>query len=253
MSKRIQKNDFIVITTQRTGSSMFLDILDGYENIEGHMELFLDQDRKSPAMAGKNDYPRYYEWKKGELKIRPFSVFRYLSDLYARDSSVGFKLMYSHLLKYPEILAFIAYKRLKIVHLIRNNFLDIVISEKLAELSGKSHTTTSTETNTQTIQLEPSEVLNRIKKLDQNTQFIRKLMVFMKMNNTIEIYYEDLLQNTSDAMADVKSFLNIDLASEQKTSNLIKRQTKNKENLISNYDELKNAFSITEYKNLINN
>jgi len=249
----MQKNDFIVITTQRTGSSMFLDILDGYQNIEGHMELFLDQERKSPAMAGKNDYPRYFEWNKGDLKVRPFSVFRYLSDLYARDSSVGFKLMYSHLWKYPEILVFIAYKRLKVIHLIRNNFLDIVISEKLAELSGKSHTTSSTETNSHTIHLEPSEVLSRVKKLDDNTQFIRKLIAFMKMNSCIEIYYEDLLQNTSIAMVEVKNFLNIEITSEQKVSNLIKRQTKNKNNLISNYDELKNAFSFTEYKSLINN
>lgn len=249
----MKSNDYIVLTTQRTGSSMFLDVLNGFPGYEGHMELFLDHKRKSPALAGKNDFLRYYEWKNNKYSFRPFSVWRYLSEFYSRESYLGFKLMYSHLKKYPETVPYIAYKKLKIIHLIRNNYLDIIISEKIAELTGKSHTTNSSEDNKQTIYLQPQIVLDRVKKLHSNTKFIRKLISTLKMNQSIEIYYEDILSDPDKTMDKVKNLIGIDNSTELKQSTLKKRQTKCKKDIIRNYDELTQILSNSEYNYLLNN
>ena len=72
-------NNFIVLTTQRTGSSMFLDSLNSLTGVEGHMELFLDQFREKPAMAGKNDYLRFIESRDQLSIIRPFATWKYLN------------------------------------------------------------------------------------------------------------------------------------------------------------------------------
>jgi len=205
-----------------------------------------------PALAGNNEYPRYFEWKQNRLSIRPFSVWRYMSDFYSRDSSVGFKLMYSHLRNYPETVPFIAYKRLKIIHLIRTNYLDIILSEKIAELTGTSHTTNAAEDNKQALYLDPVIALNRVKTLDANTRRIRKLTSSLVTNQSIEIHYEDILKAPDTTMETVKDFLGIDTSVKQIQSNLKKRQTKTKQEIIGNYDELVSFFSQTKFEYLFN-
>jgi len=234
----VGKNNFIVLTTQRTGSSMFMDVLNGYPDIEGHMELFLDQARTSPGIAGKNDLIRYFEWKDLNFSFRPFSVWKYLSILYAKKPSVGFKLMYSHLRNYPDIFPYLAFKRIKIIHLVRKNYLDIIISEKIADFTGKSHTTDKTEVNSETLYLDPVETLNKILKLESNTKKIRKLISKFIMCNKLEVYYEDVVNDPVTTLSKVKFFLDIDISADQIQSNLKKRQTKKKSEIISNYDEI---------------
>lgn len=245
------KHNYIVLTTQRTGSSMFMDTLNRFPNIEGHMELFLDHKRMKPPLAGDNTYPRYCEWTENHIAIRPFSVWRYLYGLYSRNDSAGFKLMYSHVRNYPDTLPYLLFNRTKIIHLIRKNYLDIIISEKIAEITGKSHTTVSSEENSSMIYLDTDTTLERVRKLDANTTSMRKIINGLFSCPSIEIYYEDILQDRVKAFSSVLSFLGIDQPIQQLESSLKKRQTKAKRDIISNYDELSQVLIESGFENLL--
>jgi len=247
----VGKHNYIILTTQRTGSSMFMDTLNGYPDTEGHMELFLDHKRSAPPLAGENSYPRYCEWIENKSALRPFSVWRYLSGLYSRKASTGFKLMYSHVRNYPDSLPYLFFKRTKIIHLIRKNYLDIILSEKIAEMTGKSHTTDTSEENSNLIYLDPMLTLDRIKKLDSNTKNMRRIISALFTCPSIEIYYEDILSDRFQTFEKVQSFLGIDQTAQQVESSLKKRQTKAKSEVISNYDEISTILIDAGYSHLL--
>ena len=95
------RSDFLVLTTERTGSQWVIDLLNRVEEFKVYGELFLPQKRYRPETVC-NDYPRFIEFEgrqRGPMRSR--SVFRYLDDLYQQPSNVGFKFMYSQARVFP--------------------------------------------------------------------------------------------------------------------------------------------------------
>ena len=124
---------FVVFTTQRSGSTWLMSVLNAIDGVSAQGELFLPRSR-SPERRWDSDFsiPRYVESKETYGSVRPFSVFRFLSALYGGEGAIGFKLMYSQLRRYPEILAYLVRERIRVVHLVRRNHLDVLISSSAA-------------------------------------------------------------------------------------------------------------------------
>ena len=98
---------FVILSTQRSGSTWVADILNGMDEVKVYGELLLPQIRTWDI--GEVDFPRYVEYEK--RNIRPFSAFKYLNELYAQSSNVGFKLMYSQLQQLPESFVYLLLKK----------------------------------------------------------------------------------------------------------------------------------------------
>lgn len=234
--------DFMVLTGQRTGSSWLMDRLDHSPEVEGHMELFYHLERREPARAGCNDYPRFVESRDSHAAgVRPMAVFRYLDQLYARRHAVGFKLMYSQLREYPEILAWLVWRRLPIVHLLRANHLDVVISERLAEATGTSHATVNEGTTGQPLQLhlDPDAIVLRIRWLERKQRAMRRLLKLLP-NSCLEVSYEALCDQRA-AFDSLYAFLHIDRALVREDSKLVKRQCASHDEVIENHEAVRNA------------
>ena len=94
-----------------------MSVLNNLEGVSGQGELFLP---RPPSQERRWDsdfaWPRYVEFRDRSGSRRPFSVYRYLSDLYASPGSVGFKLMYSQLKSFPEILPFLVREKIDDTH-----------------------------------------------------------------------------------------------------------------------------------------
>lgn len=221
---------------------MLMDSLNLIPGVEGHMELFLDQYRQSPPIAGCNDYLRFIEQRLDLSPLRPRATWQYLSILYQRKRTIGFKLMYTHLKKYPEIVPYSLAKRLKIIHLVRSNYLDVVISEKLARLTSVSHTKDQEWNTGQGIYLEPRDALQSIKKRARQVNmmtFVCKVI----WHDRLTVYYEDLLRDYGGSMRQICSFLGVGEVGVFKGSELKKRQTKKKCDIIQNYADIKATLS----------
>jgi len=243
--------DYIILSAQRTGSSWLMDLLNNVEGGECHGELFLPEPVETKPVAGCSDYDRYIERKRQHCSgVRPFSVFSYLNGLYRRNGIVGFRLMYSQLKKYPEILIYLTAKRLKIVHLVRENLLDLVISRKVAEKSGRSHDTAEGEKTKDTrVHLDPAETLARVRDLEKNVRFMDRFLATVRLPST-RITYEELV-NGPASFRRLLEFLSLDTGAGLPESRLVKRQRKPHNESIENYAEIEKALTASGYERFL--
>lgn len=119
---------FIIVTTQRTGSTLLWKCLDQHPNISAYGELFISEDT--------NDGIRY-----NNLNNINTPINKYLNKFYKMWSTeiVGFKLMHGQMMEYKGIVKWIENNNPYIIHLERINKAKQYVSIKLTKVRGKSH------------------------------------------------------------------------------------------------------------------
>lgn len=241
---------FLVLTSQRTGSGWLMDRINNVPGAQGHMELFYHDVRRKPAMAGCNDYLRFVELR-SELGRRPRAVFTYLDHLYARPGAVGFKLMYSQLREYPEILPYLVLRRLRIVHLVRQNHLDVVISEALAHATGTAHVTVDDGVPAPVVvDLDPVMIVRRVRWLENKQRTMRALVRILPCP-VLEVSYESLCEGDA-AFERVAGFIGAGAGGvSQPASRLVKRQRLPHEQVLRNYGDVATALTRAGYQRLL--
>jgi len=252
---------FVVLTAQRSGSTWFIDILNNCADATAYTELFLPRKKprdqrlmswKTAEYLDKNlrAYPLFWEAPLSGLTMRPFSVVTYLNELYRRPGTVGFKLMYSNLLLYPEVWAYIALHRLPVVHLVRRNHLDVVISEQMRWTSQTVHRLVGEPEVAQgQVELNPTDLVKLMRRLRRNINVARLLLHVCKLPH-IEVAYEALAQDPHNFDV-VCEFLSINRERRAPQSKLAKLVKGNRSEIIRNYDEVRSALMATEFASLL--
>lgn len=240
---------FVVLTSSRTGSTWLIDLLNLQSGVEAHGELFLNQRRLKPAIAGRADYPRFIETRASPGLTRVSRVFSYLNRLYRAPRTAGFKLMYAQLRRYPEILVYLAARRIRIVHLTRCNHIDVIISEEVARLTGSSHARVGTKNDVPRVRLDQTTLVDRIRKLGRKSRQAQLLVRFLGCP-VLETTYEALLQGEQE-FARILKFLDLSGPVAEARSNLAKRATGGHRDAIVNYDEVRQALISTPFSNLL--
>ena len=162
---------FILLASYRSGSTWFIDVLNHVQGTAAYSELFSIPAAKAGTQmldSGQSDqttryldrsiraYPHYYQKEIGGSRIRPFSIYSYLNAFYDQEGTVGFKLMYTQLASHPEIWTYIVGRRIRVVHLVRHNHLDVIISREMRKVTKMTHRVAgSSETKTSQIELDP--------------------------------------------------------------------------------------------------
>lgn len=245
------KSDFIVLTTNRSGSVWVMSTLNSLPNVTAQGELFLPRKRKTERRWDTEfAIPRFIETPSNGFTIRPFSVFSYLDDLYGTFGTVGFKLMYKQLGLYPEIIVYLIRHHIRVVHLIRKNHLDVIISYAVKSSLGQAHLLEgqSTPDNVQ-ITLETNALKKQISSLEKNQNFARKILKWSTLPH-IEITYEDLYRDQSNFKL-IWDFLNIVPDGSVPSSSLVKIRRGSHRDVISNYDEVKEVLLSSRYASLL--
>src|SRR4051812_20114345 len=103
---------FIVLATQRTGSTWLVEMLDSHPAIVAYEELFLARDAHGVTW-GREDREFFYAYYARRARrqwplARVVWSLRYLEEMYSSSSTeaVGLKLMYGQLQAYPWLLAY---------------------------------------------------------------------------------------------------------------------------------------------------
>lgn len=243
---------YIVVTTQRSGSGWLLERINNVPGAQGNMELFYPEPRRAPPKAGCNDFKRYVEtgdrFRNGR---RPASVFAYLDALYERPGTVGFKLMYDQLARYPEVLAYAAMRRVSLVHLVRRNHFDIVVSMKLAGMTGSFHSTAADGPRERSaFVLDPADVSARVRRLARKQQLMRMLLRAVP-TRVHEVGYEELCAG-NEAFIELCRFLEIPGEQEDRSqSRLVKIQRSPHREIIRNYQEVRSALESAGFQHLL--
>lgn len=196
---------FVLLSTQRSGTSWLMERLAAHPAIGSYGELLLSGREGWPDWPpGANDRPFFATYLKNR-GAQPSSLsahlqlFRFLDYLYEprRDfRTIGFKLMYNEATPYPEILSYLCRRRVRVLHLLRANLLDIALSQMGTGMRKFSHAWRSAEKEDIRIYVNTRTLLWWLRKLERDRRIARLMLRTMRLD-VYEVTYEDLL--TGDA------------------------------------------------------
>lgn len=245
---------FIVLATQRTGSTWLSDMLDSHPAIAAYEELFLaaKAHTRTWGRADREFFHDYYDRRAGRRLplARVFLSLRYLEELYAPRSAteaVGLKLMYGQLQAHPWLIGYMPARRVRVVHLVRTNLLDLVLSRAAAEARNQYHALGSDRVDESPVHLPAEQLASQFETIQRSVDKIRLLLRFLP-TPSIEISYEELAAG-DDALQNVLRFLNV--APHRLTSRLAKLNRDTKQALIANYGEVERALRGTRFEHFL--
>ncbi len=228
-----------------------MSVLNTYENVVAQGELFLPRPR-SPEKRWDSDfaYPRYVQSKAQQGGIRPLSVFRYLDAFFDQGEHVGFKLMYSQLRRYPEILPYLLRKRVRVVHLVRENHLDVLISFALKREIGKAHVLDAKDRPRETAVELPVAALPRTLRWLEFKHSSARLLLRASHLPHLAVTYEELGCDPT-GFEDILRFLGVSDGGGEPRSSILKTRLGGQRDVVANYDEVAETLATTRFATLL--
>lgn len=242
---------FVVLTTNRSGSTWLMSLLNSLPHVTAQGELFLPRLR-NPERRWDSDFarPRFVETKFEGLAFRPFSVFLYLNDLYSFAGVIGFKLMYAQLGLYPEILGYLIWHGVRVVHLVRRNLLDVVLSYAVKAKLGQAHLLSGQSLpDDLRVELDTKNLLKRLEWLRKQQNLARFLLRWCRLHH-LEVVYEDLL-NDQNHFRLILDFLSINSEIYTPHSALVKIRQQGHRETIKNYEQVKEVLANSRFARLL--
>ena len=236
------KQNFIILTDQRTGSCHLEYLLDSHRTAKVAGELFNPDYRHSAAE----------DLVQGFADLRREDPIAYLTKFFSQPfdditTHLGFRLFYSHARKNREeaIWAHLqSMRNLKIIHLQRRNLLNNFLSLKLA-LNSKVWMRRKGQpvTSYPPTSLDAGECVEHFQSREHN---IREANRFFRRNPKIDIFYEDLTSKGTEQMDAVLHFLGLE--PQALTNKILKQNHQKTSELVSNYAQLKANFRHTKWQ-----
>jgi len=246
----------MIFATQRTGSNWLMGMLDAHPAVAAYDELLLPGATDS-GYWGRTDlefFEPYYarERKHDHPAARAMWSFRYLTELYASrraTGAIGMKLMYSQLWKNPWVSVYMMRHRIRVIHLVRRNLLDIAVSLETLKVRTQPHAWKGQIVDTPTITLDPDTLVSTLEALNFRIRVARLLLSVMLVPH-LELAYEHLVANPS-LIVDVFAFLEVDAPPDSVVSRFTKLNTSSKHDVIGNYTEIELALKGTDFERFL--
>lgn len=229
-------NKFVILTTQRSGSTFFWRYLNQHPELDVSGEIFLN------TLNNDKSYSRYRSnsLKRKLLHIiyRKQLVNAFLTWFFscsAAYNAAGFKIMYGQLNKQIEQWLFA--NNVSVIHLIRQNILKTIISLATAEKRGVYHVDEGTHIEPVKVKLDISTLLPEIKLRCEQIEFYRKKYGTLRYR---EVIYEDLTRDLTGETLKIFDFLGVENRTGMQVP-LGKINPDALEEVVENYDEVKKA------------
>lgn len=242
---------FVVLTTNRSGSEWVMSTLNSYPDVFAHSELFLSRPR-NPEGKWDSDfgYPRFVESKVNGISLRPFSVFSYLNTFYGMPGKVGFKLMYLQLGLYPEVLIYLIKHRVRVIHLVRQNHLDVMLSYAVKAKIGRSHLLVGQATPDELrVELDTRNLIRKLAWLHEQQNIARRLLKWFSLPH-LEVIYEDLVRDQA-GFHRIGDFLSLNAGQQVPQSALTKIRKAGHRDVIGNYDQVRDVLVDSKFAGLL--
>jgi hypothetical protein len=199
--------------------------------------------------AGEKDFPRFIEWEKSHSGA--LLVWRYLNELYAGNKKTGFKLTFSQAQEHWEFFPYGNIKGVGVIHLVRHNTFDLVISLLAAQHRGKFHYKEEEEIPIPArLHVDPNFLITRIKKINKNHAQAKKMLKFLRLRS-LEVYYEDLVANERN-FKPIWDFLEADYDKDPPKWQTQKIMKRSHAQSIQNFEEVARALQTAGYGHFLN-
>lgn len=245
---------FVLLSTQRSGSTWVVDMLNSHPRVVAYTELFIHGASTRTKWAGEKDIdfwqvlvkqPGAPSGRFGRARL----LWSYLGRVY-RDrpdvDAVGFKLMYSQLRVARPLVPALVLKRVRIVHLVRRNALDIVLSKETGAARGSLHARAGEQVAAVKVSLPTDDLLERLRSHEQEIERARARLRRLRLP-CLEVGYEDLVRDREAGFARIFEFLGVPAVAEL-SSSLQKLNPTSHEELIENYDDVRALLAGTPFE-----
>lgn len=220
---------FLVLTRSRTGSNLLIQALNSHPKIASEYEIF-------GLLGGESEQ---------EILGRCFGKQPFFIE------AKGFKIFYYHpqdVEESPIWDQLQAMRDLRVIHLKRRNYLRAEISSRIAYTTGVYGVRSDTEFKKykqvlQPVLFQPDELARLFQK---NQEWELEGEKRFADHDRIELLYEDLASNFEREYRRVLEFLGIDFHPPR--VDFKKQSAKNMREQVSNYQELKSAFTGTRWE-----
>ncbi len=235
---------FVVLSTQRSGSTFLGTCLDSHPDVQAYGELFQHfraerVNMPNPPVRYQVSYQKYLE----ESFLRRLAdrfrqkglIYKYLEQTYSKfedKEAVGFKLMYNQAEKRPDIVRWLQENNVKVVHLIRENCLKTFVSLELAKKRGVYSSTKLLDKTKIVLDTERLQA-----QLEDRKNLIGIHRSMFEANPYIEISYEAFIKSRRLETKRLLAFLNVE-ETQKLTSELAKSNSNSLKDLIANYEEV---------------
>jgi LPS sulfotransferase NodH len=248
--------NFVLMSTQRSGSTWVLDMLDSHPAITCYDALFLPEGTGKPfaGAAGKQYFADYVRARDPLVPTiaAPVLGWQFLNHLYTTDEpmeAIGFKFMYSQFKPYPWLLAYLRLRGLRVVHLVRENKLDHVLARISARVRGKYHSRAGEALEMPKLHVDPQDLVRQIEHEERKVRRARAILAALRLER-IEVAYEDLVADPK-RFDGILAFLGVDPAGYELQSVFQKWARGSYEDRIENYDAVRSALERTRYAPLL--
>jgi LPS sulfotransferase NodH len=249
MQKMETVTRFILLSRQRSGSTVIVRSLDVHPEIFCAGEIFHPgkkihhKEMQFPFLriirAGR--YSRYLNFPLGILKTSDFLETFYMRTLVGKVRCSGFKLMLNQIKLFPLTKVWLNNREIKKIVLVRENVLDILISDLRAKVSGVSHLNNGDVMSARKVALEIRGLKKRLKRIEKDNS---KLYEYANREDALLVKYGDLSDwNTS--MRLIFDYLGVE--SLEIPAALAKRSANSMSDNISNFEEVVTELQGSEY------
>ncbi|MEZ5541455.1 MAG: sulfotransferase [Pseudomonadota bacterium] len=245
---------FVTVSTQRSGSTWLTDLLNSHPDIASYTELLLLQGRGIPDWGRYKDMTYWQTWRedlRGTARyVRPLGLFRYLDEALSRHAdrqAVGLKLMYSQIVHFPETLLYLRRRQVRIIHLVRRNVLDVVLSG-LAKSSRKvAHAQAGASVEQVRLQVDTAWLLRQLSRRWRDQRWFGRLLPRLGVP-CAELVYEDIVAEPA-RLDDCVRFLGC--APAPLGSGLTKLNPRSHADLIGNLEEVQATLRGTPFAGML--
>ena len=215
--------NFVLLGTQRSGTTLLLEYLESHPEIYMARELFkihgegknVDQENYRHQDVPVSDYlDKFYKSRKGKY------------------TASGFKLMLDQLDSFYEIFDYLKKNRIYCLYMERKNVLKTCVSRLLARENNLYHS--NTDVTNSPVYLQADVIEDEMEKIQLT---LKKAHEIIPELNCHTVYYEDLIENTTEVLDKIQGFLKV-----KKQGNLFTQLKKINDddlnNVILNYKEI---------------
>jgi hypothetical protein len=239
-----------------------MERLSQHPQIGGYGELLLQLEPGAngwsdwPAGAGDRPFFTTYLEEHGRPPRgigRHRHLFSYLDYVYEPRrgfDAIGFKLMYAQALRFPEVLAYVKLRGVKVIHLLRTNLLDIALSRAAMEHRQFVHARTAAEREHVCPTLDSQSLPGELARIEREQRIATCLLRAMRLDVST-ISYESLLAGHDD-FARVLAFLGVDDRGTQTLNGtMLKLAPRSHREGIANYSEIAACLASTRFRDLL--
>lgn len=247
---------FVLLSTQRSGSTWVIDMLNSHPAVRAYGELLLENG-KGKRYGGAMDLEFFDEHLQAKRRAgadisASDALFKYLDMLYqpiSGQQAAGFKLMYGQFGAYPELRAYLKDSHVAIIHLIRSNLLDVLLSKESAVQRNLFHHKGDNDLEQLRFRLDANQVAKRL--TESRREINRAKTTFGAFGLPyMEVRYEELTADPSK-FADVLNFLGVRPPDSVLQSALRKINVAPHSELIANYNEVAAVLAETEFSEFL--